>query len=188
MSQARDNGRLTLPVTARDHIQGAMDAPVVLVEYGDYQCPYSGRAYLIVKEIQRRLGEKLCFVFRHFPLTQIHPQAQKAAEVAEAAAAQGKFWQMHDTLFEHQQALEDAYLIEYAVMLDLDTIQLLRDMSAHVYAQRVQEDINSGASSGVSRTPTFFINNICCLDAWDLERMLAAIVQANDLRANVNLE
>src|SRR5438046_7506237 len=102
-----------LPMPDRDHIQGPSDAPIKLLEYGDYECPYCGEAHPIVKEIQRRLGDQLCFVFRHFPLTQVHPHAEHAAEAAEAAAGQGKFWQMHDTLFEHQQTLDADHLLPY---------------------------------------------------------------------------
>src|SRR5919199_5615233 len=112
--------QLPLPVAERDHIQGPSTAPVTLVEYGDYECPYCGAAHPIVKEVQRRLGDRLRFVFRHFPLTNVHPHAQHAAEAAEAAGAQGKFWAMHDTLFEHQRALDDAHLEEHAAALGLD--------------------------------------------------------------------
>src|SRR5580765_3448668 len=109
-----DVARLTMPVGTRDHAQGPADAPVTLVEYGDYECPHCGRAHPIVKEVQRRLGSKLRFVFRHFPLKEIHPHAEHAAEAAEAAGAQGKFWEMHDRLFERQFALEDSSVLEYA--------------------------------------------------------------------------
>lgn len=181
MSQATDNNNLTLPVGKRDHIQGPIDAPVSLVEYGDYECLYCGQAYLLIKEIQRRLGNKLCFVFRHFPLIQLHPHTHKAALVAEVAGAQGKFWQMHDTLFEHQQALDDCHLVEYAVELELDITRFLRDMSGRVYAKRVQQDLESGVSSGVSSTPTFFINSFRYSGACDLEELLAVIVEADAL-------
>src|SRR2546427_13307050 len=122
-SAAEENeeiGKLNLPVNDLDHIQGPRTAPVNLVEYGDYECPYTGQAYPIVKEIQTRLGNKLLFVFRNFPLREIHPHAQHAAEAAEAAAAQGKFWDMHDYLFEHQQVLDDDHLATYANKLALD--------------------------------------------------------------------
>src|SRR5687767_15951877 len=105
---------LSLPVTVDDHSQGDANAAVTLVEYGDYECPHCGRAYPIVKELQRRLGPQLRFVFRNFPLSQVHPHAQHAAEAAEAAAVDGRFWEMHDALFEHQDALGDRHLIEYA--------------------------------------------------------------------------
>src|SRR4051812_47478292 len=109
-----DIARLTMPVGARDHAQGPADAPVTLVEYGDYECPHCGRAYPIIKEVQRRLGLKLRFIFRNFPLSESHPHAQQAAEAAEAAAAPGRFWEMHDMLYEHQQALDTSHLVGYA--------------------------------------------------------------------------
>src|SRR5438874_12280859 len=129
MTQESGTARLTLPVSQRDHQQGPETAPVTLVEYGDYECPYCGEAYPIVKEIQRRLGDRLRFVFRNFPLTQSHPHAEHAAEAAEAAAVQEKFWEMHDYLFEHQQALDDAPLVQYAVTLTLDTESFVREMT-----------------------------------------------------------
>src|SRR4249919_2429553 len=112
-----DVARLTMPVGPRDHAQGPADAPVTLVEYGDYECPHCGRAYPIVKEVQRRLGARLRFIFRNFPLGEMHPHAQHAAEAAETAASQGLFWEMHDALFEHQHALDDSHLIQYAKRL-----------------------------------------------------------------------
>lgn len=180
MSQARDSDKLSLPVTERDRLQGSINASVTLVKYGGYQCPHSGQAYSIVKEIQKRLGGEVCFVFRHFPLIAIHAQAQKAAEAAEVAAAQGKFWEMHDMLFQHQQALDNGSLVEYAVMVDLDINRFLREMSAHIYAERVQEDLNSGISSGVVSTPTFFINGVRCQQSCNLENLLVAIAQASN--------
>lgn len=158
-----------------DHTKGAMDAPVTLVEYGDYECPYTGRAYPIVKEIQKRLGDRLLFVFRNFPLTQIHPHAQHAAEAAEAAAVQGKFWEMHDYLFEHQQALDDDHLARYASKSALDVNRFNRDMSEHTYAARIRQDLLSGEQSGVEGTPTFFINGVRYDESWDLETLLRAI-------------
>jgi protein-disulfide isomerase len=172
MSQALDNDKLTLNVGKRDHIAGLLNAPVLLLEYGDYQSPHCFEAYKIVKKLQRQLGEKLCFVYRHFPLTQIHPQAQKAALVAEGAGSQGKFWQMHDILFEHQQALDNGHLVEYALKLDLNISQFLQEMSARLHAPRVQEDFESGISSGVISTPTFFINGIRYLGTYDLENLI----------------
>jgi protein-disulfide isomerase len=178
MRQESGAAWLTMPVGPRDHRQGPETAPVTLVEYGDYECPYCGMAHPIVKEIQRRLGDQLCFVFRHFPLTQVHPHAEHAAEAAEAAAGQGKFWQMHDTLFEHQQALDDAHLLQYAVALGLDTDRFVREMTEHVYANRVREDFLSGVRSGVNGTPTFFINGVRHDGSYDLETLLAAIEDA----------
>ena len=178
MTQESGTAWLTLPVSQRDHRQGSETAPVTLVEYGDYECPYCGKAHPIVKEIQRRLGDQLCFVFRHFPLTQVHPYAQHAAEAAEAAGAQGEFWQMHDTLFEHQEALDDVHLLQYAVALQLDTDRFVLEMTTHMYANRVREDFLSGVRSGVNGTPTFFINGVRHDASFDLGTLLAAIEDA----------
>lgn len=171
--------RLRLPVSIkRDHIQGKPDAPVTLVEYGDYECPYCGQAYPIVKEIQKRLKGQLRFVFRNFPLTQIHPHAQQAAEAAEAAAVQGSFWDMHDILYENQQALDHYHLLEYASALDLSTKRFNNDLFSHVHAKRIHEDFMSGVRSGVNGTPTFFINQIRYNDSWDFETLLDTLRQA----------
>jgi protein-disulfide isomerase len=131
---------------------------VTLVEYGDFECPSCRKAWPMVKDLQRRLGENLRFVFRNFPLTKLHPNAQHAAEAAEAAAAQGAFWQMHDRLFERQFALEDHNLIEYATDLGLDADRVTDALQAGTYRSRVKDDVRSGLQSGVSGTPTFFIN------------------------------
>ena len=178
MRQESGAAWLTMPVGPHDHRQGPETAPVTLVEYGDYECPYCGEAYPIVKEIQRRLGDRLRFVFRNFPLPQSHPHAEHAAEAAEAAGAQGKFWQMHDTLFEHQQALDEAHLLQYAVALQLDTDRFGHEMTEHMYANRVREDFLSGVRSGVNGTPTFFINGVRHDASYDLETLLAAIEDA----------
>jgi protein-disulfide isomerase len=178
MRQEAGTARLTLPVGPRDHRQGPETAPVTLVEYGDYECPHCGAAHPIVKEIKRRLGKRLCFVFRHFPLTQVHPHAEHAAEAAEAAGAQGKFWQMHDSLFEHQEALDDVHLVLYAVALQLDEDRFVRELAEHVYAPRVREDFLSGVRSGVNGTPTFYINGVRHDASYDLPTLLAAIEAA----------
>src|SRR2546427_12676543 len=175
MTQESGTARLAVPVSQRDHQQGPATAPVTLVEYGDYECPYCGQAYPIVKEIQRQLGDRLRFVFRNFPLTQSHPHAEHAAEAAEAAAAQGKFWEMHDTLFEHQQALDDTHLVHYAVALQLEQAKFEREMTEHVYANRVRDDFLSGVRSGVNGTPTFYINGVRHDASYALETLLAAI-------------
>jgi len=168
--------KLTLPVTSdRDHIQGSSTAPVTLVEYGDYECPYCGQAYPVIKEVQKHLGNKLQFVFRNFPLTEMHPHAQHAAEAAEAAAAQNRFWEMHDYLYEHQQALDDRYLEKYADYLGLDLAKFNTDMSSHVYADRIREDFLSGVRSGVNGTPTFYINEIRYDGSFDLETLLKTL-------------
>ena len=175
MSRRENRAQLTPPVGPRDHAAGPKDAPVTLVEYGDYQCPHCGRAYPIVKEVQRALGSKLRFVFRNFPLTQIHPEAEHAAEAAEAASAQGAFWQMHDRLFERQFALDDDHLVEYAAELGLDADRIRGELEAGTYTPPVREDFMSGVKSGVNGTPTFFINGVRYDGSWDRDSLLAAL-------------
>ena len=169
---------LTLPVGERDHIQGSPTAAVTLVEYGDYQCPHCLQAYPIMIDIQEHLGDRMRLVFRNFPLTQVHPNAQHAAEAAEAAGAQGKFWEMHDYLFEHQSHLDDAALLRYAAEIGLDVKRFERDLKEQKFAPRVREDFQSGIRSGVNGTPTFFINGIRHEGSWDLETLTAAILAA----------
>jgi protein-disulfide isomerase len=149
---------LTPPVSARDHAQGPNNAPVTLVEYGDYQCPYCGAAYPVVKRLQKVLGEKLGFVFRNFPLTQAHPYAMIAAEAAEAAALQGKFWEMHDLIYENQDDLEPDALPAWAEKLGLDLAKFGAALRQGDVSKRVKEDRMSGIRSGVNGTPCFFIN------------------------------
>jgi protein-disulfide isomerase len=170
-----DVARLTLPVGTRDHAQGPANAAVTLVEYGDYECPHCGRAYPIIKEVQRRLGSKLRFVFRNFPLSESHPHAQHAAEAAEGAAVQGRFWEMHDALYEHQQALDDRHLVGYAAKLGLDAKAFGRELQAHAHTSRVREDFTSGVRSGVNGTPTFFINGVRFDDSWDPDTLTNAL-------------
>jgi protein-disulfide isomerase len=166
---------LTLPVGERDHAQGLADAPVTLVEYGDYECPYCGQAYPVVKEVQARFGDRLRFVFRNFPIANAHPHAEHAAEAAEAAAAQGKFWEMHDRLFEHQRQLGDGDLVDHARALGLDAGRFAEDLAEHRLAERVREDFMSGVRSGVNGTPTFFVNGRRHDRAWDAEGLGKAI-------------
>jgi len=167
--------KLKPPVGANDHAQGPANAPITVVEYGDYECPYCGEAYPITKELQKRLGNKLRFVFRNFPLAEMHPHAEHAAEAAEAAGAQGKFWEMHDMLYEHQDALEDADLALYAKALKLDVPRFIKDMENHTHVERVRSDFTSGVRSGVNGTPTFFINGTRHDGPFDLSSLLAAI-------------
>jgi protein-disulfide isomerase len=155
---SRAHNELTAPVGASDHIQGPRDAPVTLVEYGDYECPYCGMAYPIVKGVQARLGDRMRFVFRNFPLAEAHPHATAAAELAEAAALQGKFWEMHDALYEHQRALAPADLERLARHVGLNLDALEAALSGGAPRQRVKADFMSGVRSGVTGTPTFFIN------------------------------
>jgi protein-disulfide isomerase len=167
---------LVLPVsTDRDHIQGPADAPVTLVEYGDYECPYCGAAYPIIKDVQAQIGDRLRFVFRNFPITTSHPHAEQAAEAAEAAAAQGGFWPMHDLLYENQQKLQDDDLRGYAAQLGLDLDRFDSDLTRHVHATRVREDFMSGVRSGVNGTPTFYVNGVRHDGAYDTESLLAAL-------------
>ena len=178
MNTNDDRPALILPVGSRDHIQGKHSAPVTLVEYGDYECPYCLKAYPIVKSIQKRMGDKLRFVFRNFPLTTLHPHAQYAAEAAEIAGAQGRFWEMHDYLFEHQQELEISSLKQHAAALGLDTERFNYDMDNHTQAPRVREDFLSGVRSGVNATPTFFINGTRHNGPWEIRPLLSALQKA----------
>src|SRR5947208_13365300 len=132
--EAAAKPQLTPPVTERDHVQGPKTAKVTLVEYGDYQCPSCLQAYPIMIDIQEHLGDRMRLVFRNFPLTTVHPDAQRAAEAAEAAGAQDKFWEMHDYLFEHQAHLDDAHLLRYAAKIGLDTARLQRDLESQAFA------------------------------------------------------
>ena len=170
--------RLKTSVSDADHRSGPDDAPVTLVEYGDFECPHCGAAYPIVEAVRRRMGARLRFVFRHFPLTQVHPNAMHAAEAAEAAGAQGKFWQMHGMLFEHQDALEDADLLSYAKALHLDGKRFASELASGAYAARIREEIQSGIRSGVNGTPTFFINGVRYDGSWDEADLLSALEAA----------
>jgi protein-disulfide isomerase len=172
------SGKLKPPVGANDHIQGPAKAPVTLVEYGDYQCPYCGEAYPIVKALQKRLGDKVRFVFRNFPLGEMHPHAEHAAEAAEAAGAQGKFWEMHDLLYENQDALDDEDLAKYARALHLDVPRFVKEMAGQAYTERVRGDFRSGVRNGVNGTPSFFINGARHDGPFDLASLLAAIEEA----------
>ena len=167
--------QLVQPATERDHIIGPINAPVTMVEYGDYECPYCGAAFPQVKEVQRVMGERLCFVFRHFPLTRSHPHAQQAAEAAECANAQAWFWPMHEMLFENQQSLGYRNLLTYAALLDLDVDRFAHELAGHVHAGRVREDFLSGVRSGVNGTPTFFINGRRHDGGYDAASLLRAM-------------
>ena len=168
--------KLAVPVTPeRDHIEGILNAPLTLVEYGDYQCPYCGAAYPEVKKVQKNLGPELRFVFRNFPLTNIHEHAMTAAETAEAAAVQKKFWPMHDFLYEHQATLGDPNTaLGYAKKLGLDTQKFEREIAQHTYQKRIKEDFMSGVRSGVNGTPTFYVNGV----RHDGEAVAKALIEA----------
>lgn len=170
---------LSVHVSERDHVAGSLDAPIVLVEYGDFECPHCGRAYPLIKTLQRRLGERLALVYRHFPLAEIHPYATQAAEAAEAAGAQNKFWEMHGILFEHQDALEADDLLGYARDLGLDVERFATELESGTYARKVRDDFRGGVRSGVNGTPTFFINGMRFDGDWtDPDTFVSALEQA----------
>jgi protein-disulfide isomerase len=159
--------RLKPPVNSNDHIQSYKDAAIELVEYGDYQCPHCGHAYPILKNIQKKLGHKLKFVFRNFPLAEVHPNAMNAAVAAEAASPQDKFWEMHDTIFENQQHLSDVDLIKYAAKIGLNIEQFETDFETPEFLEKVESDFESGIRSGVNGTPSFFINGEKYDEDWE---------------------
>jgi len=171
--------QLVVPVSERDHRQGPDTAAVTLVQYGDYECPYTRRSTWVVQAIQQQFGEQLRFIYRNFPLTEIHPHALHAALAAEAAAAQGKFWEMHDYIFHHQHALEDADLAQFAGAVGLDVQRYARDMTGKATLVRIEEDVESGERSGVQGTPTFFINGILYRGSWEHDALLAALQAAS---------
>lgn len=149
---------LAVPVNSDDHTQGPKNAPATLVEYGDYECPYCGQAQSVIKSLQEEFGDQLRFCFRNFPLTQMHPYAYGAAEAAEAAGAQGKFWEMHDLLYSHQDALDEQHLLQYAQHLNLDMDRFRKALQQDTFGAKIRRDVESGLQSGVRGTPTFFVN------------------------------
>jgi protein-disulfide isomerase len=178
MSPGAESGRLAVPVGKRDHVIGPAKAPATLVEYGDYECPYCGQAHPVVQALIEHLGRRLRFAYRHFPLATVHPHAELAAEAAEAAGAQDKVWEMHDLLFENQQALQPEDLAQYAADLDLDVERFIRELEEHAHAPRVREDFMGGVRSGVNGTPTFFINGVRHNGPFDFDSLLEAIESA----------
>jgi len=171
-----ENIKLTMPVSeSRDHIQGSANAPVTLIEYGDYECPYCAQAYIIIKETQERLGSKLRFVFRNFPVTKVRPHAYETALAAEAAGVQGKFWEMYDYLFKHGQWITNSDLRQSAAKLGLSLDRFNRDFFDRRYSSHIDEDIQSAMSSGVKSTPAFFINEDRYDGPWDLDSLLDAL-------------
>jgi protein-disulfide isomerase len=184
MTDDRSHSSLVVPASTQDHIQGVLGAAVVLVMYGDYQCSKSVDVYRLIKAIIREpavsFGEDyLCFVFRHFPQVQIHPQSQRAAQAAEAAAAQGQFWQMHDSLFDHYKELRNGYLVEYANQLGLDVPQFLQHLTQQTHLGRINANIDSGHRSGVMVAPSLFINGVRYTGRWNKAQLLTAIVSEN---------
>ncbi len=170
-----ESATLTPPVSARDHAEGRAEAPVTLVEYGDYQCPYCGAAYPVVKRLQKALGKKLRFVFRNFPLTQAHAYALVAAEAAEAAALQGKFWEMHDFIYENQNNLEPDILPAWAQKVGLNLQEFGTAIRQGEITKRIKEDRTSGIRSGVNGTPCFFVNGARYDGAADYDSLGAAL-------------
>jgi protein-disulfide isomerase len=151
---------LVVPVGTQDHVAGPDNAPVTLVEYGDFECPHCGRAEPMIQNIRRHLADQLRFVYRHFPLAEAHPHAEAAAESAESAGAQGKFWPMHDIIFRNQDALEIEDLLEYAAEIGVDASRVEQDLADGTYHRKVRDDFRGGIRSGVNGTPTFFINGL----------------------------
>ena len=168
---------LAPPVSERDHALGSPAAAVTLVEYADFECPYCAAATKAIAYLRRHLGEELRFVFRHFPVTELHPHAQQAALAAEAAAAQGSFWQMHDVMFERQEALERQDLERYAEEIGMDTSTFVLALDLRSGLDRVQQDLESGRASGVNATPKFFINRLR-FDGTDLRELVPAVERA----------
>jgi protein-disulfide isomerase len=162
-------------VTSDDHIQGDESAPIVLVEYGDYECPHCGHAHPIIKRVQKHFGKRLSFVFRNFPLNEIHPHAEIAAEAAEFAGAQGRFWEMHDGIFENQETLGLPLLLGLTKTLGLSTEDLDSALTTHKYMERVRSDFMGGVRSGVNGTPTFFINGQRHDGPFEFEDLVTAV-------------
>jgi protein-disulfide isomerase len=162
-------------VDAQDRVRGPADAPVTLLEYGDYECPFCGRAYWELKKLERTVGDQVRFAFRHFPLAQLHPHAMLAAQAAEAAGAQGKFWEMHATLFENQHNLGPQALVGYAYDLDLDVPRFNRELQQRHHEARIRRDFMEGVRSGVNGTPTFFVNGMRWNGPYTAEALLAGV-------------
>lgn len=169
--------KLHVPVTARDHSEGDAGAKVTLVEYGDFQCPHCKSADAVVKRLQRHFGSGLRFVYRNFPLMEIHPMAEPAAEAAEFAASKGSFWPMHDAIFENQRSLSATKLVKLAEGLGLDGAELRSAMEEQAFGKVIESDIEGGERAGVHGTPTFFINGEQYEGAWEYEELAAAILR-----------
>jgi protein-disulfide isomerase len=167
--------KLSIAVSAKDHRQGDANAACTLVEYGDYQCPSCGQAYPIVKRVQKHFGKRLSFIFRNFPLTQMHPFAEGAAETAEFAGAHEKFWQMHDLLYENQDRLQEKLFAELAEKLHLVPTELRQALETNEFQPRVRADFSGGVRSGVNGTPTFFVNGRRHDGSYDFDSLVEAI-------------
>ena len=171
--------RLRIPVGAGDHVQGSADAAVTLVEYGDYECPYCGEAYPILKAVQLAMGDDMRFVFRNFPLAEMHPHAMRAAEFAETAASAGLFWQAHDLLYENQAALSDRDLLAYGHRLGLPSDVVAGAFDGR-FEQKIRDDFRGGVRSGVNGTPTLFISGVRYDGPRDPESLVAVLRQAQE--------
>jgi protein-disulfide isomerase len=168
--------KLKNPATERDHTSGSANAPVTLLEYGNFECIYCGRVFPIIKQARKFLGDNLRFVFRHFPTVQTHPHSLRAAEAAESAAAQEKFWQMHDLLFTHQTALDDRDLLLYARRAGLDIERFTHDMTEHSFLQQIEVDYQRSLfEEHITGTPTLYLNDVRYTGATDLDSLLRAI-------------
>ena len=170
--------RLASEVTEQDHALGPATAPITLLEFGDYECPDCGNAYPVIKRLIAEMGPRLRFVFRNFPLSNVHPHASVAAQAAEAAAAQGKFWEMHDLLYEHQRELADIEMAKFALRIGLEIYRFEADLASERFSRRVTSDYESGVKSGVTGTPTFFINEVRYVGEKDYDSLRAAIETA----------
>lgn len=166
---------LAKPIDESDHVLGPADAPVTLVEYGDFQCPHCRTAHFYLKNVLATMGDDMRFAFRHMPLTQVHPMAQPAAEAAEAAGAQGKFWPMHDLIYENQDLLGPALLTRLGQRLGLDMQRFTDDMASHRFLPKVKEDFMSAVRSGAAGTPSFFINGEPYEGGFDDESLIDAL-------------
>jgi protein-disulfide isomerase len=172
--------KLKNPVTERDHTSGSTTAPVTLLEYGNFECTHCGRAYPVIKQVRKLLGDNLRFVFRHFPTVKTHPHSLRAAEAAESAATQQKFWQMHDELFTHQTALEDHHLSRYARRIGLNLERFSHDMSEHSFLQQIEADYQRSLfDEHVTGTPTLYLNDVRYTGATDFDSLLRAIKESD---------
>jgi protein-disulfide isomerase len=181
------DGVLTLPIEPHDHASGPEDAAVTLVEYGDYECEWCARAYPVIKQIQQTMGKQVRVVFRHFPRNSLHPHAGTAAQAAEAAAAQGKFWEMHGLLFENQDELAEVDLTKYALKLGLEVYKFQADVSSERFAPKVRRDLESGLASGVKKTPTLFINDVRYEGPLEYDALVAALLSARITGQSTNV-
>jgi protein-disulfide isomerase len=176
-TESPDTTRLLLPINDEDHVHGPASADFTLVEYGDYQCPDCGRLFQIIRDLQATLGDRLQIVYRHYPLNGIHPQAEEAAEAAEAAGAQNRFWEMHDLLFQNQTALQRKNLLAYGTSLSLDMNRFRGELKKRLYEDRVREDFRRGVQNGVYKTPGLFLNGVRHDGAWDRDTLLRTLTQ-----------